>query len=72
MVQGLPVASDPTHPAGMHRAWAVTGHQDTTAPDLFHRRGRRRTVYPQPGAHSAQSVLLAPRHAALSEIHVLP
>jgi hypothetical protein len=54
------------------RAWAVTDHQDTAALNFFRCRGRRQTVYPQPRAHSAQIVLLTPRHPALSEIHVPP
>ncbi|WP_308314118.1 GNAT family N-acetyltransferase [Streptomyces sp. GbtcB7] len=59
-------------PAMDERAWAVTDHQDTAALNFFRCRGRRQTVYPQPGAHPTQIVLLAPRHPALSEIPVLP
>jgi hypothetical protein len=59
-------------PAPDDRAWAVTGHHDTTALNFFCRRDRRRTVHPRPGAHPAQIVLLAPRYPALSEIAVLP
>ncbi|MFF3658701.1 hypothetical protein [Streptomyces olivochromogenes] len=54
------------------RAWAVTDPQDTAALDFFRCRGRGQTVYPQPGAHPAQIVLLAPRHPARSEIPVPP
>jgi hypothetical protein len=62
-----------TGPLGLDdRAWAVTDHQDTAALTFFRCRGRHQTVYPQPRAHSAQIVLLAPRRPALSEIHVLP
>ncbi|MFD5760768.1 hypothetical protein ACFWIZ_37730 [Streptomyces sp. NPDC127044] len=59
-------------PALDDRARSVTDHQDTTAPNVLRCRGRRQTVYPRPGAHPAQIVLLAPRHPALSEIPVLP
>lgn len=59
-------------PAMDDRAWAVTDHQDIAALNLFRCRGRCQAVYPQPGAHPAQIVLLAPRHPALSEIPVLP
>ncbi|MFF1602579.1 GNAT family N-acetyltransferase [Streptomyces mirabilis] len=59
-------------PAMDDRAWAVTDHQDTTALNFFRCWGWRQTVYPRPGAHPAQIVLLAPRHPTLSEIPVLP
>ncbi|MFJ1608689.1 hypothetical protein ACIOHS_35875 [Streptomyces sp. NPDC088253] len=62
----------PLLPAMGDRAWAVTGHQDTAALNSFRCRGRPWTVYPRPGARPALIVLLAPRHPALSEIHVLP
>ncbi|MFF1741209.1 GNAT family N-acetyltransferase [Streptomyces mirabilis] len=59
-------------PAMDDRAWAVTDHQDTAALNFFRCRGWRQAVHPQPGAHPAQIVLLAPRPPALSEIPVLP